>query len=462
VTDPAFLSLAEAGRRIAARTLMPRDLTEAILDRIARIDTALKSFITLDAAGARAAADAAGAEIAAGRWRGPLHGIPVALKDAYDTAGLRTTVGSRLYAANVPTKDAFAWAQLKAAGAVLLGKLETTELCYGGPSKDALFTPSRNPWDHGCYAGGSSSGAGVAVASGLCFGALGTDTGGSIRLPAAYCGITGLMCSTGLVSRSGVFPLSYSFDHFGPMARSAEDCALMLNAIVGYDAEDMTSVAPPRRDYHAGIDRGIEGLRIGTVAAAGEARFVSPDMAAATRVVAEVLRARGAILHEVPFPDLADFAACQFAITLAEGYALHEQALQTRRRDIGYFTRTRLSLGPFVRGYDYVAAQRLRRDLVDAYDRLMTGCDLVLLPGAPGEAPPAAQVGAFDFMKKPLVTVPANVLGAPAIALPAGFGPRGLPLSVQLMGRRYEEALVLRAGHAFQQATDWHTLRPRL
>jgi aspartyl-tRNA(Asn)/glutamyl-tRNA(Gln) amidotransferase subunit A len=421
-----------------------------------------RGYITLDAERALAAARAAETEIATGRYRGALHGIPLALKDAYDTAGVRTTVGSRLFEDNMPTSDAHAWARLKNAGAILLGKLETTELCYGGPSPDGLFPACKNPWDPSCYAGGSSSGAGVALAAGLCLGALGTDTGGSIRLPAAYCGITGLMASTGLVGGSGVFPLSHSLDHFGPMARSAEDCAILLNALVGIDPNDPRSVVSPVGDYRVRLDQPIKGLRVGLVAAMLDGAFTSADTIAATLAAAQVLRGLGAVVSDAPFPDMFDFAACQLVITAAEAFALHEKALQQRRADFSYYTRTRISLAPLVRAVDYVEAKRVRRALNASYRDLMGAYDVLLLPGAPGPAPKAAQVGAFDFMKKPLVTMPANVLGCAAISLPAGFSATGLPLAIQLQGPRLGEATVLRAAHAFQMATDWHRARPEL
>ena len=460
--DLAYLSIAEAAALIARKALSPVTLTDALLARIDEIDGQLGSFVTLTPETARVAARNAEDEIMRGQSRGPLHGIPIALKDAYDTAGIVTTVGSKLRAGHVPLHDAMAWARLKDAGAILLGKLETTEFCYGGPSADGLFPPSRNPWNLDCYAGGSSSGAGVALAAGLCLGALGTDTGGSIRLPAAYCGVTGLMTSTGLISRAGVFPLSYSFDHLGPMARSAEDCAILLEALAAHDPNDPNSVSVSATPYRARLADGIKGMRIGVVRAFSDSQFVTATIAAAMEDSARILAGLGATVAEAALPELQDFAACQIAITLAEGFAIHEDDLRERRADYSYYSRVRLSLGPLVRGADYVQAQRLRRELIEQCDAAFEKFDLLLLPGAPGPAPEARQVGPFDFLRKPLVTIPANVLGAPAIAMPAGFTDDGLPLSIQLMGRRFDEAGVLRAAYAFQQETNWHQRRPSL
>ncbi len=460
--DLAYLSIAEAGRRLAAGDLSPVALTEALIARAEQIDGALGSFVTRTDDLALEAARTAEAEIAKGNYKGPLHGIPVALKEAFDTAGVRTTVGSKLLKDRVPKTDATAWARLKGAGAILLGKLETTEFCYGGPSTDGLFRPARNPWHADHYAGGSSSGAGVSLAAGLTLGALGTDTGGSIRLPAAYCGITGFMPSYGLVSRTGVFPLSATLDHVGPMARSVEDCAILLDALAGHDAADPGSEARPIVDFRADIEGGARGLRVGLATALAGADAVSAEGLAAYEAAADVFRGLGAEVREIALPSLDDFATAQIVITLAEGYAIHERNLQTRGDEYTYHTRMRLSLGPFVRAADYIRALKLRDDLIRDYNLALRDVDVVLAPGAPGAAPVAAQVGAFQFFKKPLVTMPANVLGAPAAGVPAGMSSDGLPLAIQIMGRRFDDATVLRAAAAFQNATDWHTKRPPL
>jgi aspartyl-tRNA(Asn)/glutamyl-tRNA(Gln) amidotransferase subunit A len=458
--DIAYLSIAEAAKRIAARDLSPVDLTEAMIARSAAIDPALGSFVTRTDDVARAAARDAEAEIAAGRYRGPLHGIPIALKEAFDTAGIRTTVGSKLLRDNVPVTDATAWERLRDAGAVLLGKLETTEFCYGGPSDDSLFKPARNPWGADRYAGGSSSGAGVSLASGQAMGALGTDTGGSIRLPAAYCGITGLMPSYGLVSRAGVFPLSPTLDHVGPMARSVEDCAILLNALAGHDPRDAGSIARPATDYTATLAGGAKGLRVGLAGALSRDDAVSPEGIAAYHAAADTFRGLGADVREVELSSLEDFATAQIIITLVEGYAIHEKDLQDRRAEYSYHSRMRLSLGPFIRAVDYARALQLRETLIARYNETMAAFDVILAPGAPGAAPKAAGVGAFQFFRKPLVTMAANVLGVPALGVPAGISADGLPLAVQFMGKRFDDAVVLQAGAAFQAATDWHKARP--
>ena len=460
--DLAYLTIGEASRRIAAGDLSPVDLTEALIDRARQIDGKLGSFVTRTDDQARAAARRAEEEIRKDGARTPLHGIPIALKEAFDTAGVRTTVGSRLFEDRVPSRDATAWARLKGSGAVLLGKLETTEFCYGGPSGDSLFRPARNPWNAEHYAGGSSSGAGVALAAGLTLGALGTDTGGSIRLPAAYCGITGFMPSFGLVSRAGVFPLSPTLDHVGPMARSVEDCAILLYALAGHDVQDPGSVAQPVVDYRADLAGGVQGLRIGLATSLAQASAVSDEGLAAYEAAAETFRKLGADVREARLATLDDYATAQIVITISEGYALHERMLRARRDAYSYHTRMRLSLGPFVQAADYIRGLRLRDDLIRDYRETMRDFDVLLIPGAPGAAPKAAAVGAYQFFRNPLVTMPANVLGAPAIAQPAGMSKDGLPLAIQLMGKPFADATVLRAAAAFEQATEWHKARPPL
>lgn len=450
---PALPSLAEAAAWIAAGELSPVDLVEASLARIEALNPTLCPFVTVTADEARAAARKAEADLAAGRRRGPLHGVPVALKDAVDTAGIRTTVGSRLHRDRVPDADAAAWARLKAAGAILVGKLELTEFCLGGPADDGVFRHSRNPHDPTRYAGGSSSGAAVAISAGMIPAALGSDTGGSIRLPAAFCGITGLKPTYGLVSRRGVFPLSPSLDHVGPMAATARDCALLLQAIAGPDPADPTSVdAGPPPDYAAALTGDLTGLTIGWGHNhAGADRAVSADQAAVAEAALAVLEARGARIVPVRLPDVWDFTACNSTIMMTEAFAIHERDLTSRGADYCAFTRDRIGLGAFVRGVDYVQAQRRRRELVAGWRAATAGVDAVVTPGALGTAPKLETVSKFYFLQVPLITCPANTTGDPSIAVPAGRGADGMPLAIQITGRPFDDATVLRIADAFQQ-----------
>lgn len=446
-------SIAEAAAAIATRALSPVDLVEACLARIEALNPSLHPFVAVTAEAARADAREAEAEIAAGRYRGPLHGIPLALKDAFDTAELRTTVGSRLHLDRVPASDAASWARLKAAGAILVGKLELTEFCLGGPADDGAFPHSRNPHDPGRYAGGSSSGAAVAIAAGMIPGALGSDTGGSIRLPAAFCGITGLKPTYGLVSRRGVFPLSPSLDHVGPMAATARDCALMLQAIAGPDPGDPTSADPgPLPDYAAALTGDLAGLTVGWGRNhAGADRAVADDQRAVAEAALEVLAARGATVVPVDLPDLWDFTACNSTIMMSEAYAIHERDLTTRGADYCAFTRDRIGLGAFLRGVDYIQAQRRRRELVAEWRAATAHVDAVVTPGALGTAPKLESVSKFYFLQVPLMTCPSNSTGDPSIAVPAGTGADGMPLAIQITGRPFDEATVLRIADAFQQ-----------
>jgi len=442
-------TIAEAARLIAASELSPVDLTRAMLDRIAGLDGRLHAFATVDGDRAMDAARAAEAEILSDGPRGPLHGIPVALKDAIDTAGLRTTVSSRLLADRVPDADADCWARLRAAGAVLLGKLENTEFCLGGPARDGFLPHARNPWDPGRYAGGSSSGAGVAVAAGMCPGAIGTDTGGSVRIPAAFCGIAGHKPTYELVSRTGVFPLSWSLDHVGPMAWTAEDCALLLDAVA----------ASGPRDHAAALTEELAGVRVG-YAADWDRHCVDPEVPAAARAALDAMRGLGAEVVEVEMPDLWAFTACNSTIMMSEAYAIHEAWLRKRPGDYSAFTRERIAMGALLRAADYAQAQRLRRELIAATDAATAGVDAWVTVGMIGPPPRIDQVEAFYFLEVPLITCPANVTGTPSTSVRCGFSAGGLPLSIQIGAARGRDATALRVAHAYERATPEHARRP--
>ena len=458
-----FLTIAEAARLIERRELSPVELVDSRLDRIARFDHRLNSFIRVLAEEARAEARAAAAEIAAGHYRGPLHGIPIGLKDIYETKDVPTTGHSRVMQDHVPQADAVSVARLKAAGAIVLGKLATHEFALGGPSFDLPWPPARNPWDTSRFTGGSSSGTGAAVAAGLALGGTGSDTGGAIRGPAAYCGLAGLKPTYGLVSRRGILPLSFALDHAGPMAWTAEDCAILLQAMASHDPADPASANRPIPDYRAALAGGVRGLRIGLVR-----HFYERDNEAnaATRqaiaAAAGTLEGLGCAVRELTLSPLADWAACGVTIMLAEAYAIHEANLRRRFTDYGEAFRDRMVLAGLITAADYVQATRRRRELVDELDRAMADLDLVMTAAAPSEAPPIDGVGKFSILERPSLTMPFNVTGSPAMAVCCGFTAEGLPLSFQIVGKRFEDASVLRLAHAYEEATPWRSRRPPL
>ena len=458
-----FPTIAEAARLIETRALSPVELVDSRLDRIARLDNRLNSFIRLTADEARAEARAAEAEIAAGHYRGPLHGIPIGLKDIYETKGVATTGHSKVMQDHVPQADAFSVARLRAAGAVVIGKLATHEFALGGPSFDLPWPPARNPWDTSRFTGGSSSGTGAAVAAGLVLGGTGSDTGGSIRGPAAYCGLAGIKPTYGLISRRGILPLSFALDHAGPLAWTAEDCAILLQAMAGHDPADPGSANRPIPDYRAALAGGAQGLRIGLVR-----HFYERDNEAnaATRqaitAAAGTLEGLGCIVRELTLSPLADWAACGVTIMLAEAYAIHEANLRRRFTDYGEAFRDRMVLAGLITAADYVQAVRRRRELIDELDRAMADLDLVMTAAAPSEAPPIDGVGKFSIMERPSLTMPFNVTGSPAMSVCCGFTAEGLPLSFQIVGRRFADASVLRLAHAYEEATPWRSRRPQL
>ncbi|MFI4986793.1 MAG: amidase [Alphaproteobacteria bacterium] len=456
-------TIAEAAALIAARKLSPVELTEACLARIERLNGTLNAFIRVTAERALAEAKAAEAAIAAGQYKGPLHGIPIAHKDIYCTKGLATTGHSKVLIDHVPEEDAVVVAKLAAAGTVMLGKLATHEFAWGGPSFDLPWPPARNPWNPQHFTGGSSSGTGAAVAAGLILAGTGSDTGGSIRGPAFYCGISGIKPTYGLVSRRGILPLAYSLDHAGPLAWTVEDCAILLQAMAGHDAADPGSAPVAIPDYRAALGGSLKGLRIGFIRHFHESDNPANDaVKEALEATLEVFRALGAAVRDVRLPPLADWHACGMLIMMSEAYTLHGPWLKTRPQDYGEFMRDRLRLAAFVSAADYIEAQRFRRELCARYAALMREVDLVIAAVMPSEAPRIEAVGKFSTFERPSLTFPFNVTGAPALALRCGFTAAGLPLGMQIAGRPFEEALVLRAGHAYEKATEWAKRRPGL
>ncbi|MDR3539121.1 MAG: amidase [Acetobacteraceae bacterium] len=456
-------TVAEAAKLIAAKKLSPVELTKACLGRVHAMDDQLHAFVLLTEERALAEAKAAEAAIMKDGPRSPLHGIPIGLKDIVDTAGIPTTCQSKILQDNIPTTDATCAAKLAAAGSVLMGKLTTHEFADGGPSFDLPKPPARNPWHTGHFTAGSSSGTGAAVASGMILCGIGTDTGGSIRGPAALCGIAGIKPTYGLVSRAGVAPAAFSLDHIGPMAWTAEDCAIMLQSLAGHDPRDPASASQPIPDYTGLIGAGVKGLKIGVIRHFHETDF--PVAAATQRGIDDAMmtfRDLGAVVSDVTLSPLQDWHACGSLISMTERAAAYEEWARTRLGDFGDRVQRRLMLGALVSGVDYVQAVRRRRELQAELKAAMAGLDVVITAGAPGEAAKLDAIARWDVFAAPNFTIPFNVTGSPAICVCSGFGPAGLPVSLQIVGKPFQEATVFRIADAFEKATDFRTKRPAM
>jgi aspartyl-tRNA(Asn)/glutamyl-tRNA(Gln) amidotransferase subunit A len=457
---PSFLTIAEAGRLIAAKKLSPVDLTKAVLARIKAIDPKINAFLTVTEKAALTAARAAERAVMAGR-KDPLLGIPVAYKDIYETAGVLTTAHSRILQTNVPQHDAETVRRLRVSGVVMLGKLATHEFAIGGPAFDLPWPPARNPWDTRRFTGGSSSGSGAAVAAGLALGALGSDTGGSIRLPAAYCGIAGLKPTPGLVSRRGVIPLAPSLDTAGPMAWTAQDCAILLDALAGYDPADPASVPGPQVSYAKAIAAPVKGLRIGVLRHMYEHDLpASPEVLQAINRAVTVLKSLGCRVEDATLPALQEYNAVGRVIISAEAYALHEATLRTRLSDYSRTFRIRVLSGALIRAAEYIAAQRRRADLIAITAKAFERFDLLLTAPAIGAAPPLSEQRPDDGFARPMLTTLANVAAVPALVVCAGFTAGGLPLGLEIIGPAWGDATVLRLGHQFELAAATRGRRP--
>ena len=468
--EPTSLSLSDLARAIRAREISSVEATRAYLDRIARLDPVLRAYITVNPEGALATAAARDREAAAGAWRGPLHGVPLAHKDLCLIPGLPTSCGTRTADYFVGAPPCTAVARLEAAGALTLGKLNMTELALGPFGDNAHHGDVQNPWRVGHVSGGSSSGSGAAVAAGLAAGALGTDTGGSIRLPAAACGVVGLKPTYGRVSRAGVMPLSWSYDHVGPLARTVGDAALLLAAIAGADRLDATASRQPVPDYAAKLGGGAAGLRVG-VAGGFYAEGLDPSVTAALGEAVAALGRLGARVEPVAVPDPGPLVtACSNVMVRAESAAIHWRILKERPGDLQPAVRDRLAPGLAVSAHDYLQGQRLRAKLTREFiDGVFSRVDVLVTPTIPEPAPALAHVkagataeviarmGRFSRLTRPF-----NALGLPALSLPCGAAADGRPLAMQLVGRPFDEATLLRLGHAYERATAWHRRRPVL
>jgi aspartyl-tRNA(Asn)/glutamyl-tRNA(Gln) amidotransferase subunit A len=460
-TDLCDLSLTEATRLFSSGEITPVDLVDACLARIERVNSTLHAFITVCAAEARAEAKASAARYAKGEPLGPFDGVPFGLKDNIETKGIRSTSHSKLLIENVPAADAHVATNLKKAGGILIGKTATFEFALGGPAWDLPFPPALNPWSVDHLPGGSSSGSGSAVGGRLVPAAIGTDTGGSVRWPAAVCGIAGLKPTYGRISRRGVHPNTFSLDHCGPMTRTVADCAVMLGAAAGFDPLDPGSIDEPVPDYAKALTGSVAGLKIGLVRHWYDGA-ATPDVVAAVDAAIARLSELGAIVEEIELAPLDDYIDCKTTISICELYAVHEKDLKTRPQDFGKLLRRRVIAGGLIRAEDYIQAMRWRTELTTRMLAEFSRFDLLATAGWLNPAEPADPNGVDFFKKRTNVTMPFSLAGIPALSVLCGFSSSGLPLSLQLAGKPFDEAAVLRAGDAYQRATDWHLRKPPL
>jgi amidase len=459
--DPHYWSLAEAAGRIAAREISSVELTQTILDRISRIDPTLKSYAMVTAERALADAETLDAETTADRSRGPLHGVPVAVKDLYDVAGVPTAAGMTIHRDDVAPRDATVVARLRAAGAVIVGKLQMTEGAYG--THHPTIPAPVNPWNAAYWTGVSSSGSGAATAAGLCFGSLGSDTGGSIRFPSAMNGVTGLKPTWGRVSRAGVFPLAESLDHVGPMCRRALDAAIILGVIAGADIEDPTAAPRAVPDYAGSIDAGVDGKRCGVPK---DLAGVDDDASRALAGAIGVLERAGATPVEVALPATFDQAAWDWeALCAVEAALAHESTYPSRADEYAPTLAHLIELGRSLSGVELARLQRRRRAVSGELSRLLTTIDFLVLPVMPMATPTIAwmtEVGRTSETSaaRRRYTAPFDMSGQPTVTLPGGFNDDGVPVGFQIVGAAFDEAVILAAAHAYQRETDWHLKRP--
>jgi aspartyl-tRNA(Asn)/glutamyl-tRNA(Gln) amidotransferase subunit A len=457
----ASMTIGRLAEMMRKREVSPVEVTDAVLTRIAKLEARLKAYITVTEMEARNAAKAAEHAILAGHYLGPLHGIPAAVKDIMFTKGIRTTAASKILATFVPDHDAAVVERLKRAGAVIVGKANTHEFALG-----VVTPPTRNPWDTDRIPGGSSGGSGAAVAASLCIAALGSDTGGSIRIPAACCGIVGLKPTYGRVSRYGVLPLSWSLDHVGPMTKTVEDAALLLSVIAGPDPRDAATLDRPVPDYARALTGEVRGVRLG-LPKEHFFELLDPEVEAAVREAIRVLERLGARLEEVSIPHLKYQAAINTTIALSEAACYHEHYLRTRADDYNPDVRLLLEMGTFMLAADYVKAQRLRTLLRRDYDEALKRVDVIVHPSLPV---PATKVGqttvqigdTTETVLSAMVRLnrPGNQTGLPVISVPCGFTAAGLPIGLGITGKPWAEATVLRVAHAYEQHTAWLERRP--
>ncbi len=465
-TELCFLSAGQLARLIQKKEISPVEVVEAHLSRIEALEPKLNSFITLLPEQAMSAARHAEKEIQSGRYLGPLHGIPFGLKDLFYVKGIRNTSGSKIFDRFIPDIDSSMARRLKEAGSILLGKLNLHPFAYGPTGENEEYGHMHNPWNPELIAGGSSGGSGSAVASGQCTLSMGSDTGGSVRIPGALCGVVGFKPTYGRLSRYGITPLSWSQDHTGPITCTVEDCALVMNAVAGYDSNDPTSVNLSVPDYTKALTDQIKGLRVGVVKEFFEGPIES-QVKESVRKAIEKLGELGAIVSEVSWPIYHYAMAIASVIQMAEATAYHSKLLRKKASEIYPPARLRLEAGIFISATDYIQAQRARILFYRQSLGLFKEIDLVAGPTVPVTAFPigtsVVKVGDHNVNVVSLLTQytrPFNLNGFPAITLPCGFSKEGLPIGLQLAGPPFDEEIVLRVAHAYEQATDWHSRRP--
>ena len=465
-SDLCYLSAGELSRLVRRKEVSPVEIIDAHLARIEATEPVLNSFITLLPDQARAAARRAEAEVRAGNYRGPLHGIPVGLKDLFNTGGVRTTSGSRIFDTFIPKEDCTVATKFREAGAILVGKLNMHQFAYGPTGENPDYGHMHNPWDPELVTGGSSGGSASAAAAGQCAITMGSDTGGSIRIPAALCGIVGLKPTYGLVSRHGLTALSWCMDHPGPMVRTVEDAALTMNAIAGYDPNDVASASVPIPDYTTALTGDVRGLRIGVPKEFSEAP-VDDQVARAVRNAITLLGEMGATISEVSYPLFPYAQAISGAILMAEAAAYHRNLLAEHGEKLYQPVRLRLEAGLSISAADYLRGQQARAKFDQQGRELFKQVDLLAGPTEPITAPKLLEtqvqigehlVGTTAALTQ--FTRPYNITGFPAISVPCGFSDAGMPIGLQLAARPFDELTVLRTAHAYEQATDWHTRRP--
>ncbi|MGC1563482.1 MAG: amidase [Bradyrhizobium sp.] len=467
-TEPALMSLTSVARAIADKQVSSREVTQSCLDRIARWQPHLNAFMAIEAEDALKAADAADAALAKGARRGVLHGVPLAHKDMYYEAGKVVTCGSRIRRDFVATTTSTALQRLKDAGTIRLGSLQMAEFAYGPTGHNVHYGPVHNPFALDRITGGSSSGSGSAVAARLTFAALGSDTGGSVRMPAHFCGVTGLKTTVGRISRAGAMPLSQSLDTVGPLARAAEDCAVLLRLMAGADPADPTAISGPIPDYAAAATESIRGIAIG-VPSAFYVDDLDEEVAGALDATIAVLRREGANVVKVELPDQRQLSAASQLVLAVEAAAFHKRWMIERAQDYGPQVLMRLQNGLAIPGVSYLEALRWRGQALAAHVAAVANVDAVIAPVSPVPAPTIAESDVGNSPDAEAViqrltrfTRPINYLGLPALSIPCGFTRGGLPVGMQLIGRSFDEATLLRVGAAFQRATDFHERVPKL
>ncbi|MGY8683258.1 amidase [Bradyrhizobium sp. UFLA05-153] len=467
-TEPALMTLTEVARAIAMKQLSSHEVTRALLHRIAQWQPHLNAFMAIESEAALKAAEEADEALAKGEVRGPLHGVPLAHKDMYYDAGKVVTCGSLIRRDYVATTTSTALQRLKDAGQVRLGTLHMAEFAYGPTGHNGHYGPVRNPWNVAHITGGSSSGSGSAVAARLTFAALGSDTGGSIRMPANFCGVTGLKVTWGRVSRAGAMPLSQSLDTVGPLAQTAEDCALLLALMAGPDPEDPTASAEPVADYVAATQGSLKGLKIG-VPTSFYVDDLDPEVARVLDETIAVLKREGADIVKVELPDQRQLQAASQLVLAVEAAAFHKRWLIERPQDYGAQVLMRLQNGLAVPAITYLEAMRWRGPALAAHHAAIAGVDAVIAPVSPVPAPTIAESDVGGDVHAPallqrltLFTRPVNYLGLPSLVVPSGFTKGGLPVGMQLIGRAFDEATLLTIGATFQRATDYHAKVPKL